>query len=51
MDSPLLCLALIYCQIHLCRLPFDNTKGSSYIALGTLYDVDVISVASNWTLF
>ena len=32
-------------------IPFDGTKGSSYISLGTPYDVDVVSVRKHLDTF
>ena len=38
-------------RITLSRVPFDSTKGSSYISLGTSYDVDVVSVRKQLDTF
>ena len=51
MADPILCFALIYCQTHFSRLPFDSTKGSSYISIDTPYDVDVVSVRKQLDTF
>ena len=45
----ILCFALIFCQTHISRLPFD--KGSSYISLGTPYDFNVVSVRKQLDTF
>ena len=38
-------------DIDIIGLPFDSTEGSSYISLGTSYDVDVVSVRKQLDTF
>ena len=51
MAALLFCFALIYCQTYLSRLPFNITKNSSSIWLGTSYYINAVSVCKQLAVF